>query len=263
MKIDIIIFGGQSNMCGQTEAAPTINPTIENAYEYRYETNSIRPLSHPVGEDLFYGKLEGSDQKRGSLVPSFCRAYTSECGRPVVAVHVACGATTITDWILGTSRHSFANRKIHAAIQKIKESYEIGRILYVWLQGESDALLQNTEKLYLERLIYHKNVLKEEVGIDAFGIIKVGYFATYADWVEGDPFEKKQWDEAIMRAQERAAAEDADFVMLTRLCPTLSKNPECINPEASGHYTNAALERIGDDAGRALARHTEHQEATI
>ncbi len=249
--MDIIIFGGQSNMCGETEAVPEINLPVENAYEYRYETNSLQALQHPVGEDLFWSKLQGSDQKRGSLVPSFCRAYTEETGRSVVAVHVACGATTITEWIKGTSRHSFANKKIQAALSKVKETYAIEHIYYVWLQGESDALNQNSKELYLERLIYHKNVLKEEVGIEKFCIIKVGYFAVNAGWVDGE--EKEKWDEAIMSAQETAVEIDEDFVMLTRICPKLSLNPEYINPNASGHYTNAGLDLIGKEAGKALA----------
>jgi hypothetical protein len=42
--------------------------------------------------------------------------------------------------------------------------------------------------------------------------------------------------------------------MLTRVCPELSLKPEYINPEASGHYNNAAMEIIGSEAGKALAK---------
>ena len=251
--MDIIIFGGQSNMCGETEAVPGSNDCVENVYEYRYEGNKLQPLQHPVGEDLFSGKLEGSDKQRGSLVPSFCREYVKRTNREVVAVHVACGATTITEWMKGTSRHHCMQRKIKAALETVKEQYTIDHIYFVWLQGESDALIQNSEELYLERLIYHKNVLKEEIGIEKFAIIKVGYFAVNAGWVEGDPTEKKLWDEAIMNAQERAVEQDKDFVMLTRICPNLSLKKEYINPNVSGHYTNEGLDIIGAEAGKALA----------
>ena len=251
--MDIIIFGGQSNMCGETEAVPETNEPVKGAYEYRFETDSLQDLQHPVGEDLFWGKLQGSDKKRGSLVPAFCRAYTESTGKEVVAVHVACGSTTITEWIKGTSRQRFANEKMQAAIKKVKESYPVEHIYYVWLQGESDALNQNSEELYLERLIYHKNTLKEEVGIEKFAIIKVGYFAVNAGWVEGEKEEKKKWDEAIMSAQERAVEIDDDFIMLTRICTELSMNQAYINPNVSGHYTNQGLEIIGREAGKALA----------
>ena len=129
--MDVIIFGGQSNMCGETEAFPIENEPVLNAYEYRYETDSLQALQHPVGEDLFWKTLQGSDQKRGSLVPAFCRAYIEATGREVVAVHTACGSTTITEWIKGTSRHNFANRKVQAALKKVKERYTIEHIYYV------------------------------------------------------------------------------------------------------------------------------------
>ena len=121
------------------------------------------------------------------------------------------------------------------------------------LQGESDALNQHSEDLYLERLIYHKNTLKAEIGFEKFAIIKVGYFAVNACWVEGEREEKKKWDEAIMSAQEKAVAIDNDFVMLTRICTELSMNPQYINPNVSGHYTNQGLDLIGREAGKALA----------
>ena len=56
-----------------------------------------------------------------------------------------------------------------------------------------------------------------------------------------------------MCAQERAVETDPDFTMLTRLCTELSMKPEYINPTASGHYNNAALELIGTAAGEAMA----------
>ena len=252
-NMDVIIFSGQSNMCGETEAVPQINFCVENAYEYRYEGNCLQPLQHPVGEDLFFGQLEGSDKKRGSLVPAFCRAYTQYSKRNVVAVHVACGSTTITEWIKGTSRHFYMNQKINAAIQKVKENYTIDHIYFVWLQGESDAIIQTSETLYLERLKYHKDILKNEFGIEKFAIIKVGYFALNAGWIEDGSTEKKQWDEVIMQAQEHAVLEDEDFVMLTRICPELSLKNEYINPNVAGHYTNEGLDIIGAEAGKTLA----------
>ena len=36
MKVDIIIFGGQSNMQGQTESLPEENREIEGALEYKF-----------------------------------------------------------------------------------------------------------------------------------------------------------------------------------------------------------------------------------
>ena len=37
--MDVIIFGGQSNMQGQTECLPQENIPVQGAVEYRYNTN--------------------------------------------------------------------------------------------------------------------------------------------------------------------------------------------------------------------------------
>ncbi len=250
--MDVIIFGGQSNMQGQTEAVPVCNEPVQGAFEYRFKGNVLQPLKHPVGEDL-WGVLAGSNLQRGSLVPSFCKAYVGKTGRKVVAVHVAKGATTIGEWLRGTQRFHYAAIKVQAALQEISKTERVERIYYVWLQGESDALIQTTEEEYISRLIAYKNDLKKYVGIQKFGIIKVGYFAAEANWLKEEEAVRAKWDECIQRAQERAVETDDDFVMLTRICTEISRNPKYINPEASGHYNNDGMEKIGKEAGETLA----------
>ena len=83
----------------------------------------------------------------------------------------------------------------------------------------------------------------------------MGYFYCNSQWHKGGTYEHKiACDETIMSAQERAVKEDSDFVMLTRVCTELSMNKDYINPEASGHYNNEAMEIIGTEAARALAK---------
>ncbi len=254
--MDIIIFSGQSNMQGETEGLPENNEVVKGALEYRLLSDSLIPLQHPVGEDIAGDELEGAYKGCGTLVPAFCRAYAKKTGREVVAVHAARGSTVISQWLRGTKRHEWAVKKAAGAIAKAKELGEIGHIYFVWLQGESDAIIKTTEDEYYERLIALKNEWKEEIGIEKFCIIKVGYFTSVASWIEGDIADKKARDETIMRAQERAAADDADFVILTRICTELSRTSAYINPNVGGHYCNEAMDIIGTVAGEALARNT-------
>ncbi len=251
--MDVIIFGGQSNMQGQTEALPFPNEAVENCHEYRLTTDEILPLRHPVGEEILAGLLSGSDQGRGSMVPAFCRAYSAASGKKVLAVHAAKGSTTIAEWLRGTQKYYYTVLKAKTAIQKVQQTEEVENIYYVWLQGESDALIQTTEEEYFQRLIAYKNDLKKDLGITKFALIKVGYFASEAVWLKQDKTVRTTWDENVMRAQERAVSVDSDFVMLTRVCPTISRDAAFINPEACGHYNNAAQELIGMQAGKALA----------
>lgn len=242
-KTDIIIFGGQSNMQGQTESLPESNDPVEGALEFRYYEDALIPLQNPVGEAMHGGiACMASSQGHGSLVPAFCRAYHKESGKHVVAIHAARGATVLGEWLPGTQLWYHLKRKTLAGLSKVRELYDVENVYYVWLQGESDALIGTEEDEYLDRLIAYKNHLKETFGIDKFAIIKVGYFI------------KHDQCELIMNAQERAVESDCDFVMLSRICPELSLKQEYINPHAQGHYNNAAMEIIGTDAGTALAK---------
>ena len=239
---DVIIFGGQSNMQGQTESLPEPNDPVEGAVEFRFYEDSFIPLQHPVGEQMHSGICcLAASKGHGGLAPAFCRAYHEKTGRQVVAIHAARGATTIAEWLYGTQLSHNLRRKGKAGIAKAREEYDVQHVYYVWLQGESDALIDTTEDEYLERLIEYKNQVKEFLGIDRFGIIKVGYFI------------KHEACEAIMRAQKKAVEIDSDFAMLTEVCAALSLNQQYINPFAEGHYNNRAMEIIGSEAGQALA----------
>ena len=241
--MDVIIFGGQSNMQGQTEGLPENNESVQGAWEYRFLDDTLIPLKHPVGEDVKFEKwIAAAHMGGGSLVPDFCRAYIEATGREVVAIHTAKGSTTLAEWLHGTQHHYWAFKKQKKALEKISKTNTIDRIYYVWLQGESDAIIETAEEEYYNKLITYKNELKNELGIDLFGIIKVGYFT-----------KNTILDEGIMRAQERAVETDSDFVMLSRICVELSKKPEYLNPNARGHYNNEGLRLIGEDAGHKLA----------
>ena len=241
--VDIIIFSGQSNMQGQTEALPEVNPEIENALEYRFNQDTLIPLKHPVGEmidpQLFF---KGAADGCGSLVPDFCREYATIKNRKVIAVHAAKGATTISEWLHGTQRYHFLKLKVRAAIKKAKESYNIGKIYMLWLQGESDAIIGTSYQEYYEKLIELKNLAKRDLGVDKFGIIGVGYFT-----------DEHSADQKIMDAQKQAAKDDQDFIYLTDICEELSLNKSYINPHARGHYSNEGFKLIAKASAKPLA----------
>lgn len=259
--MDLIIFSGQSNMQGQTEGLPSPNAPVNGAWQFLYLTNELIPLKHPVGEDIQIGEeslLLGAHNGGGSLVPAFCEEYTRVSGREVIAVHAARGSTTIAQWQPETLRYQALVKKVLAAKKKAAEYQKIDKIYFVWLQGESDAIAGTSAEEYAQRLIEYKNTLKEDLGIEKFGIIKVGYFYSTSQWHThiSSYQEKKTCDENIMLGQEIAVKCDADFVILTRICTEMSLNPAYINPKASGHYNNKAMKRIGEEAAKELYRFT-------
>lgn len=253
-EIDILIFGGQSNMQGGSEGIPADNPPVPGAWEYHYLTDSLDPLCHPAGDPLGDPILIGEPVPSGSLMPDACRAYMAIAGRPVVAIHVARGGTRIDEWMPDTERYALGIKKIQAGIRKAREIGTVRHIRYLWLQGESDAINRTTEAEYMERMTVYKDALKRDAGIEVFGIIQVGYFCCTVSWLTDRTKEdSKACDEVIMRAQERLAVDDPDFIMLTKICPIISLDPEYINPNAEGHYNNKGLNLIGREAGKALA----------
>ena len=246
--MDILFFGGQSNMEGQTEAVPSDTAPVPGCLEYRLLTRSYVPLRHPAGEDV-PPYLGGPYLGRGSLLPDFCRAYRRYRPVTVAAVHAALGATDIDAWTPGSPLYRAAVDKFRAAAEDAPES--IGHVYYVWLQGESDAIRRRSGDEYLSRLIGFKDALRADCGIERFGIIRVGYFAAPKD------------DEAIMEAQERAAREDSDFLLLTRLASLLSRDADFLNPEFAGHFNNRAMTWLGLSAGEALGRFAAYGDAGL
>lgn len=240
--MDVIIFCGQSNMQGQTEGLPQENEVVQGAKEYRALTNSFVELKHPVGEDMPNEFIKAAHNGGGTLVPAFCRTYIEKTGKEVVAIHVAKGSTTIAEWLKGTQCYHYAKEKILAGLKKAREEGTVERVYFVWLQGESDGVIKTSKEEYLQRLIALKNQLKKDVGIDKFGVIRVGYFAL-----------AKEDNEAIFSAQEEAVKTDEEFIMLTRICEELSK--DSFNKEfmsVYGHYNNKAQDMIGTAAGGTL-----------
>ena len=254
-EIDVLIFGGQSNMQGGSEGLPADNTPVPDAWQYHYLTDSLDPLCDPAGDPLGNPTLIGEERPGGSLMPSACRTYIRETGRPVVAIHVARGGTRIDEWMPDTQRYALGMEKIQAGLRKVREQYIVRHVYYVWLQGESDAINRTTSAEYKERLTVYKEALKRDAGIEMFGIIQVGYFCCTVSWLTDRTKEDaRACDETIIQAQAELPDEDPDFVLLTDICPVISLDAVYINPGAEGHYNNRGLTRIGEETGKALAK---------
>ena len=261
--MDVIIFSGQSNMQGQTEALPSPNEPVDGALEYRYATDELVPLRHPCGEDLGGDARENCPIQQawdghGSLVPDFCREYVRLTGRRVCAVHDAKGGSAIAEWQKNgdenaAGRYALAVAKMKAAIAKVRETDKFGHVFLLWLQGESDAIYRTPPEEYKRMMTAFKDDLKADVGIERFGIIGVGYFAGVVSWLTDRTREVgMRDDEVIIRAQDELCREDADFARVTTVCRELSLQSEMISPFAEGHYNNAAMTLIGKYAARGL-----------
>ncbi|MBQ3419508.1 MAG: hypothetical protein IJH31_05205 [Erysipelotrichaceae bacterium] len=243
--MDVILFGGQSNMRGTANSFPQDKIELNGVYEYFYNSKTYQPLKHPCGEHIGEDLLHRASDGNGCILPDFCRAYQVIRPVKIMTAHVAKGGSMLCEWEKGSERYEAAKEKMLEAIKAAKEIEEVEHIYYLWLQGESDAVYETSEEEYFHRLVDYKNALKEDLGIEKFGIIRVGYFSK----------EDEKFDHAIQNAQERCVKEDKDFLMLTRVCEFLSKDQFFINPAHRGHYNNNALAIIGNCAGEYLSRY--------
>lgn len=248
---------GQSETLSSTEV-------VNGCYEYKYLTDEIIPLKNPVGEDITLDKTQGYrfekgiDQKKwlnthvtGSacyghtnLVPEFCRAYTEITGDKVLAVHIAKGSSVIANWMPKTDGYQMIIQKAGGAISKIKSKEEVKNIFFVWLQGESDAVSGNSKAYYKEKITELNEALKKDIGTEKFGIIRVGRFTN------------DERDLEIISAQDEICLENDDFIMLTDIATGLNEQSEYMNPHVRGHYSAKGLEKLGSDAGKALANYS-------
>ena len=176
-----------------------------------------------------------------NLVPEFCRVYSEATGNKVLAVHVAKGSTTIAEWLCGSVGYSIITEKAAAAIKEAKGHEAIEHIFFVWLQGESDAVCGNTKAYYKEKLAQLNDALKKDIGIEKFGIIRVGRFTNDAR------------DSEIISAQDEICLESSDFLMLTTIATELNDQNEYMNPYVPGHYSAKGLEKLGAAAAKTLA----------
>ena len=129
-------------------------------------------------------------------------------------------------------------QKVQAAIQKVTPE----RIFFVWLQGESDAIASVTRTDYKAALHQLCGALKADLGIDMFGIIRVGRFTNDDRDIE------------IISAQDEICREDDNFVMLTDIATELNKKNEYMNPRVKGHYSAKGLELLGRVAAETLCK---------
>lgn len=259
MKTDLIIFTGQSNMVGQSEAPGNLSPA-EGCREYKWMRDALVPLCDPCGENIRNDYTEGFTFQNAiaaawraehvvgaaaygytTLLPAFCKAYREKTGHEVAAVHVARGAAQVSEFLPGTALYDTIVKKAQAAIDCVKRETELSHVLLVWLQGESDAIYKTTLSNYKTRLTAFKDALMKDLPIERFCVIRVGVYAHNGH------------DEEIIQAQDELCREDQDFAMLTRMAVELNQHEEYMNPNAPGHFSVKGLNTIGEAAGTALA----------
>lgn len=252
---DLIIFSGQSNMQGETERRHEKNDAVKGAMEYRFLTDELVELRHPVGEDIgndakHYPEPEKKTYKErienaalfkswkgnSNMVPFFCDEYVKITGREVVACHCAKGSTVLAYWQKGEIGYEMLLKKASAAKKKVNPEH----IYFIWLQGESDAICSTSKEGYKKGMLKLNEDLKKDLGIEIFANILVGRFTG------------TEKDDEIINAQIEVCRENSDFIMATDIIKDIWLKEEYMNPEVAGHLSATGQEVVGIAAAKGL-----------
>ena len=276
--LDLFVMMGQSNMQGQSEIYKEFEVPMYQSCTYLYNKDELAQVKHPFGEniqtlgtyeELGYYQLEGAvgcdtGLPYGSLSPHFAASYYEQTKTPTLMVQCARGATTMKNWLPGTTEQRF-----EIAVEKTQKSIaaveDIGRTIrgkyLVWLQGESDGAgtsVGSKKSTYKTRFLQFWNAIKAELGLEKCFIIRVHKFR---DGYSYNCF-------PIIEAQEELALENDDIELVTRVTGYLEyyeENPEhyTIQHAYQGlqivsnhdHYTWEGYKLVGDTAGSRVGQY--------
>jgi Carbohydrate esterase, sialic acid-specific acetylesterase len=242
--VDLVLFIGQSNMSGRGSSEKSIKVPQGVAYEYKSETDEIIHLKDPVGES------EPNKAESGSLIPSLLLSLYGnlEEKRSTIAIVSAKGGSSVSDWQRGEYLYNLAVNKLNEAITHInsRPDLKIGKVYYVWLQGERDAILSTTKEEYINKYKQLHSDLLNDINANEGFMIRTGY--DYRD--DSDT----KMNEKIISAQNSLTNKISDLIMISKLASTFTVENGLVS-EDGVHYTQKGLNILGKDAGENLAEY--------
>ncbi len=252
-EVDLIVFAGQSNMCGSggnASQAPT--PKYGTAYEFDITTKSRRTIlmKEPFGEGT--NRVNGLDSSygnystNGTLVSAFAINYYKQTKTPVVGVSCAWGGSSTNTW-LKRGLVSITRKNLRLAKKQLKKNkVKVRHIYMVWYQGESDAAQGISESTYISRM---KNIYKKmkKEGVEKIFMIRIGH-----------DLAAPNMNYTIMKAQGTLCSQNKNFIMVSK------KAAGYINSYSSYysdtiHLNQKALNAVGYEAGKKAGKYVKKQ----
>lgn len=242
----LFLVAGQSNSVGKGNAslAPAIMPGV--AYEYVYQTDSLRPLIDPVGAN----ELDFESASSGSAWPAFADTFYQLTGDTIVLVPASRGGSSCHEkaeldnygtWAVSGRLFNNALRKVEAAMKKT--GLPLSGI--IWLQGERDANAINSGKL--AQAAYERS-LKELIvrfrtamhASTPFFIVKTGYYNNHP---------RLGFDQ--VRVSQDHVAKQMDSVYIAFEGTNLFIDSGLMTDEI--HYNQEGLNKVGDSLAFKVA----------
>lgn len=251
MKVDLVLFMGQSNIAGRGNAEEAPGVAEGNGYEFRAVTDPTKlyPVTEPFGVDE--NKEDGITEtiKTGSLVSAFINEYYLITQVPIVAVSASKGGSSIDEWQLGTPYLNDAIERLHAAKEWLgSNGNEIRRVFMVWCQGETDALMPKSD--YVPKLT---NMIEEMLshGVERCYMIRIGN-------KEGTDLYK-----SMIQIQTEFCKTYPYATLVSTLYAGMTSDKLNLMKDDGIHYTQEGYNRVGVEAGRNVAFHVQNRKEPV
>ena len=237
VRVDIIVFAGQSNMSGyggNAEEAPAVKEGAGAEFRSVSDPTRLYSVVEPFG--IFENTEIMNDfyMKKGSLVSSFINTWYEETGTPVIAVSASKGGMSSVYWASEAASNEVTDRFKRTKEYLENSGYTVGNQFLVFLQGESDVLENIPDEQYLTDI----NVFSSKLfmsGIDKFFIIRIG-----GEKGKHDAFKR------IADLQTELCRTDPRFVLVSTLLSGVGDD----HMVDKYHYDQAVLNLLGADAAR-------------
>ena len=247
-EVDLIVFAGQSNMCGSGGNASTApRPDYGTAYEFdtTTKTKQLILMKEPFGEGTNRNNgLETNFQysTKGTLVSAFCINYYKQTKTPVVGVTAAWGGSSTNTWLKRGLVKETQSRLKKAKKYLKKNNIKIRHIYMVWYQGESDGEKNLSASTYMSRMkkIYKK---MKSTGVEKVFMIRIAHDAKHPGR-----------NSTIMKAQKKLCAKNKNFVLVSKKASSFVKSYGKYYYD-SVHLNQKALNIVGYEAGKAAGKY--------
>lgn len=203
-EVDIILFAGQSNMCGRatledctTPKDIIVNTPIEKGFSFNNGANAeptaiVEPIS--ANNSTGYG-----------LIPSFINSYYETTGRRVCSAYMSQGGVMLNKFLPYTVNEegeqvntptTFYTKMVSniedAKVKLVENGFQVGHIFLAWCQGEGDAVYYGSTNNYANvieqglteddaKTDYYVNTfgkllssLKADAGVEKAFIVRIG-----------------------------------------------------------------------------------------
>ena len=238
--LDVVILGGQSNIAyNTTRVDPSVvNDQIElpstNCYYFGTSSQAVQYSVTTISSCSMQPMVVGDAWKIGGEEPAIAKKIADKTNDDVYIINVAIGGTAIADFLPGTTRGTWVNDVLTAALPLIPEKYTVNKVGWVWCQGESDKTTAVAD--YIESFGTLNDYFKSK-GFD------------YCYLVETKPI-----DSGNATAAQRELPSIYDNVTMASTAPaTFTVDNGLLREGDQLHYSQAGRNIVGDQVGAAIA----------